>query len=181
MNCLPQDAQAQTTRLSFPSWLGCFFHHAFLHFMEQKRWVFLAPFGSTFLHCSHRLTSLCFCRCTNTFSAETSMPSKPDISLYCLPAARISRMVFFSLSVIEKTSSRLVAARGGKKGRFRLFDCDAVLAPEKELRAAVGVDRHLRDQQAPCLFIPNVDGTSLTTEVLHISVNRFSIVFCKFS
>ncbi len=124
MNCLPQDAQAQTTRLSFPSWLGCFFHHAFLHFMEQKRWVFRASFGSVFLHCSHRLTSLCFCRCTNTFSAETSMPSSADISLYCLPAARIARIVLFSFSVIEKTSSRLVAARGGKKGRFRSFDSD---------------------------------------------------------
>ena len=66
------------------------------------------------------------------------------------------------------------------KGRFDLFDSDSVLSPEKELGEAVGVNRHLRDQQAPCLFIPNVHGTSLTTEVLHISVKRFSIVFCKF-
>ena len=181
MNCFPQDAQVRTTRLSFSSSLGCFFHHAFLHFTEQKRWLALALSGSRFPHMAHFRTPGCFCRCTNTFSAETSIPSSAEISLYCLPAARMSKIVLFSFSVIEKTSSRLVAARGGKKGRFRLFDCDAVLAPEKELRAAVGVDRHLRDQQAPCLFIPNVDGTSLTTEVLHISVNRFSIVFCKFS
>ena len=59
----------------------------------------------------------------------------------------------------QKTSSRLVAARGGKKGRIRLFDGDAVLAPEKELGAAVDINRHLRDRQAPCLFIPTVDGT----------------------
>ena len=93
-----------------------------------------------------------------TFNAETSMPSSADISLYCLPATRMSRMVLFSFSVIEKTSSRRVAAGGGKKGRFRSFDCDAVLAPEKELRTAIGMNRHLRDQQAPCLFIPNFYG-----------------------
>ena len=40
------------------------------------------------------------------------MPNSADISLYCLPAARMSRMVLFSFSVIEKTSSRLVATRG---------------------------------------------------------------------
>ena len=118
MNCFPQDAQARTTRLSFPSWLGCFFHHAFLHFMEQKRWLALDFSGSSFPHIAHFLVSGFFCRCTNTFSAETSMPSSADISLYCLPAARMSRIVLFSFSVIEKTSSRLVAARGGKKGRF---------------------------------------------------------------
>ena len=67
--------------------------------------------------------------------------------------------ILFSFSVIKKTSSRLVAARGGKKGRIRLFDGDAVLAPEKELGAAVDINRHLRDRQAPCLFIPTVDGT----------------------
>ena len=42
--------------------------------------------------------------------------------------------------------------RGGKKGRF-LFDCDAVLSPEKELGAAVSMNRHLCDQQAPCLSV----------------------------
>ena len=55
----------------------------------------------------------------------------------------------------RKTSSRLVAAGGGKKGRFRSFDCDAVLAPEKELRTAIGMNRHLRDQQAPYTITPN--------------------------
>ena len=39
-------------------------------------------------------------------------------SLHCLPAARMSRIVLFSFSVIEKTSSRLVATRGGKKNVF---------------------------------------------------------------
>jgi hypothetical protein len=52
----------------------------------------------------------------------------------------MSKIVLFSFSVIEKTSSRLVAARGGKKGRFRSFDCDAVLSPEKEFGAAVRVE-----------------------------------------
>ena len=122
MNCLPQDAQVRTIRLLFPSWFGCFFHHAFLHFVEQKRWLALALSGSRFPHITHFRTQGFFCRCTNTFSAETSMPSSADISLYCLPAARMSRMVLFSFSVIEKTSSRLVAARGGKKGRFRKSD-----------------------------------------------------------
>ena len=42
---------------------------------------------------------------------------------------------------------------GGKKGRLRLFDRDSVFSPEKELSTAVGADRHLRDQQVPCLFI----------------------------
>ena len=46
------------------------------------------------------------------------MPNSADISLYCLPAARMSRIVLFSFSVMEKTSSRLVAARGGKKDVF---------------------------------------------------------------
>ena len=117
MNCFPQDAQARTTRLSFSSSLGCFFHHAFLHFMEQKRWLALALSGSRLPHIAHFRASGFFCRCTKTFSAETSMPSSADISLYCLPAARMSRIVLFSFSVIEKTSSRLVATRGGKKGR----------------------------------------------------------------
>ena len=118
MNCCPQDAQVRTTRLSFSSSLGCFFHHAFLHLIEQKRWLSLALSGSRFPHMAHFRVPGFFCRCTNTFSAETSMPSSADISLYCLPAARMSRIVLFSFSVIEKTSSRLVAARGGKKGRF---------------------------------------------------------------
>ena len=43
-----------------------------------------------------------------------------------------------------------------------------ILSPEKELRAAVGMDRHLRDQQAPCLFIPNLYWPGLATQVLHI-------------
>ena len=118
MNCFPQDAQARTTRLSFSSSLGCFFHHAFLHFTEQKRWLALALSGSRFPHMAHFRTPGCFCRCTNTFSAETSIPSSAEISLYCLPAARMSKIVLFSFSVIEKTSSRLVAVREGKKGRF---------------------------------------------------------------
>ena len=50
---------------------------------------------------------------------------------------------------MKNASSRLVAARGGKKGRFRSFDRDAVLSPEKELGAAVGMNCRLRDQQAP--------------------------------
>ena len=122
MNCLPQDAQTRTTRLSFPSWLGCFFHHAFLHFTEQNRWLALALSGSRFPHMAHFRTPGCFCRCTNTFSAETSIPSSAEISLYCLPAARMSKIVLFSFSVIEKTSSRLVAAREGKKGRFPVYN-----------------------------------------------------------
>ena len=68
------------------------------------------------------------------------MPSSADISLYCLPAARMSRIVLFSFSVIEKTSSRLVGAREGKKGRFRSFDYNSVLSPEKELVAVVSVE-----------------------------------------
>ena len=42
------------------------------------------------------------------------------------------------------------------EGRFPIC-CDAVFSPEKELGAADGVNRHLRDQQATCLFIPNID------------------------
>ena len=118
MNCLPQDAQARTTRLSFPPWLGCFFHHAFLHFMEQKRWLALALSGSRFPHIAHFWASGFFCRCTNTFSAETSMPSSADISLYCLPAARMSRIVLFSFSVIEKCLLSPGSRERRQKGTF---------------------------------------------------------------
>lgn len=34
-------------------------------------------------------------------------------------------------------------------------DRDRILSPEKEFRAAIRVNRHLRDKQVPCLFIPN--------------------------
>ena len=87
----------------------------------------------------------------------------------------MSRIVLFSFSVIEKTSSRLVAERGGKKGRFRLFEGDAVLAPEKELSAAVSVNRHLRDQQAPCLFVPSINGGGLATQVLYSNFLSYSV------
>ena len=30
------------------------------------------------------------------------------------------------------------------------------------------MNRHLRDQQAPCLFIPNFDGSCLATQALHV-------------
>ena len=36
------------------------------------------------------------------------------IPLYCLPAARMSIIASFSIKIIEKTSSRVVAARRGK-------------------------------------------------------------------
>ena len=76
--------------------------------------------------------------------------------LWTISQVRLRMFVFCVLVIIENASSRLVAARGGKKGRFHLFDRDVILSPEKDLRAAVGMDRHLRDQQAPCLFIPNL-------------------------
>ncbi len=34
-------------------------------------------------------------------------------------------------------------------------DRDRILSPEKEFRAAIRTNRHLRDKQVPCLFIPN--------------------------
>ena len=69
--------------------------------------------------------------------------------LWTISQVRLRMFVFCVLVIIENASSRLVAARGGKKGRFCSFDCDAILSPEKELGAAVRVDLHLRDQQAP--------------------------------
>ena len=119
----PEKRAASSETTDRAAWLGMLYTTRgwvtrLRHLSGQNRWAFLASSGSTFLRCTHRLTSLCFCRCTNTFSAETSMPNLADISLYCLPATRMSRIVLFSFSANEKTSSRLVAARRGKKGRL---------------------------------------------------------------
>ena len=75
--------------------------------LPGSRWASIIPAGSTR---------------RNPPSPQVGITGFFDISLYCFPAARMSRIVLFSFSVIEKTSSRLVAARGGKKGRFRLSD-----------------------------------------------------------
>ncbi len=77
---LPEKRAASSEASDRAAWLGMLYTTRgwvtrLRHLSGQNRWAFLASSGSTFLRCTHRLTSLCFCRCTNTFSAETSMPN----------------------------------------------------------------------------------------------------------
>ena len=73
--------------------------------------------------CLHR-SKTAYCSKTGSiakrrrFLALGHMPSSADISLYCLPAARMSRIVLFSFSVIERCLLSPGSRERRQKGTF---------------------------------------------------------------